>query len=155
MDAVKSWPLVVAIVVLCLLVVFVRSRVRAGVTAWMAQRLRGGPARARTTAWTWYGLSTLAVAALLGGGFALAQLDGPARHLRIVPSLAVLLIFVPVATLGAPKLTKWQKNFGRRLHEAGAAQEAAEAFARVARIFSVVGVLCGLAAVLLIGDHGA
>ena len=57
------------------------------------------------------------------------------------------------ATLGAPKLTKWQKNFGRRLHEAGAARDAAEAFARVARVFSVVGVLCGVGAVLLVAHH--
>lgn len=151
----KTWPLVIALVAVCALIVFVRSRVRDDVTRRMAQRLRGGAASARATAIASYGAATLAALALLGGGFLVARLDGPIRHLRVVPAALVLIVFVPVATLGAPKLTKWQKSFGRRLHEAGAAREAAEAYARVARIFSVVGVLCGVGAVLLIGHHGA
>ncbi|MGX5693388.1 hypothetical protein EVU97_08770 [Dermacoccus sp. 147Ba] len=149
----RSWSLVIVIVVLCALVVYLRSKMREGVTRWAAERLGGGAARARAKALLWYGSASAAAIAVLIAGYVVARAGGSVAYLRFVAAFLVFVLFVPVATLGAPKLTKWQKNFGRRLHEAGAAREAAEVFARVARVFSVVGVLCGVGAVLLVAHH--
>ena len=55
--------LVIVIVVLCALVVYLRSKMREGVTRWAAERLGGGAARARAKALLWYGSATAAALA--------------------------------------------------------------------------------------------
>lgn len=151
----KSPFLIVLLIALLVLVIAVRSAMRASVTHWMAARLPSGRTGARTHAIVWFGGASLAAIVglgLAGAGIAAGGVWANARYV-LIP--CVFVLYVPLMSLGAPKLTRWQRDFGRRLHEAGAAREAAEAVASVARVFSALGVFVALACIGLIGYHVA
>lgn len=149
----KTWLLVALAVGGAVLVVGLRSLVRARVTRWMAERTGRTAAQGRSRALVWHGGMALAAVVVLLGGLGAARAGGSVALLRYPAALLVVFGYGPVATVGSPKLTKWQKNFGQRLIESGAAREAAFANAHVARLGSAVAVVVLLAAFLLLSYH--
>lgn len=145
----KSWFPLVVLVCALLLMLWLRHSYRADATRWLAAHLRGGQARARTWGTGIHLGSAAAALGVLGLGWWLTTLGDPWTVARFLAAGIVLFTYVPVATLGSPKLTRWQKSFDQRLVEAGADAEAARAFAPVARFFSGFAVLVAVGAVFL------
>lgn len=145
----KSWALVLAILAVVGLVVLLRRRYRDDVTRWLAPRLGQTQASGRRSMLVWSAVAFGISLALVGAALWVGYVDGAAHYLRYPIALAVAAFYTPVATLGAPKMIKWQKSFGQHLLEAGTAREAAIGAVPVARFFSVVGLLLGIAAVLV------
>lgn len=142
-------PLAIVVGV-CALVVLIRTALRARVTAWAAARLSPHARRARLQVIAWLGTWSMLAALLLLAGLVASRASGGWPALGAMAGVVVLVGYVPAATLGAPKLTRWQKDLGWRLHEAGATRDSAVAAAAVARVFSVLGLLAGVGALILI-----
>ena len=151
----KSWLLLLLVVAAAALVLLTRRSVRTSVVTWMAARVGPDARSGRRAALLWHGSAFLAAVATLTGAWFGVRAGGAARWVGDAAAIAVVLGYLPFTSLGAPKMTRWQKSFGQHLAEAGAARSAATACADVARVFSVVGVLVALAALVVVSGRGA
>ena len=146
----KSWvPLVIAIVGL-LATGAARRQYRTNLTTWLAARLGKGAASGRSRAIAILGgmcvLALIVLAVGVWATFGTHELP----WLRYVCGIVVLVGYAPIATLGSPKMTKWQKGYDHALIQRGADPDAARAAAGVARIISSVGLLIALGSLLLL-----
>lgn len=150
----KAWiPLIIALTGL-VATAAARRRYRENLTAWLATHIgrTASSARARTLAYL--GGMCLLAAVVVGVGVWAAVSGGDKAWVRIVCGIVVLVLYAPIATLGAPKMTKWQKGYDHALSQRGATAEAAKAAASVARVISGVGLLLALGALFLLAPAG-
>ena len=151
----KSWLLLLLVVVAVALVLLTRRSVRSSVVTWVAARLGPDAHSGQRVALLWHGSAFLAAVATLTGAWFGARAGGAARWVGDAATIALVVGYLPFTSLGAPRMTRWQKSFGQHLAEAGAARSAADAYAGVARVFSGVGVLVALAALVIVAGHAA
>lgn len=155
MSGVKAWiPLIIGVVAL-IATAGARSIYRSKATDALARlAARTSPAAARARALLWLGGCALLAAAVIAIG-AWAVMGGRDwLWLRYLTGLVVLVGYAPIATLGARKMTKWQKTFDRVLVQRGAAPEPARAVAGVARVFSAIGLILALMSLFLLAPAG-
>ena len=146
----KSWIALGTVILMVILTWSLRRQYRNDMTHWMARHAGRSYASGRRCGLVWLGGGALVALAVLAIGFWANAQSGPAFALRYVAGVALMLAYAPVATLGAPKMTRWQKSYGQHLVEAGATREAAAGLAAVAKVSSAVGLLVALGALFLV-----
>ena len=150
MIPVKAWLPVIVAVFIFVGTAAARRQYRASVTASLARGLRGSTGAGGRRAARLLGFPLLAALALVAVGL-WALTDGGEYHWVRYPLAVIVLVgYAPIATLGAPKATKWQKGFAATLMKAGASADAAAGAASVARVTSAIGLVVSLLALVLL-----
>lgn len=151
----KSWLMLAVVALTVVVVLMIRRSFRGAVVGWMAPRLGSSARSGRRMALMWHVGAFLLALVVLGAAWVLGRMGAAGAWVGGVVVVLVIVTYVPFTSIGAPKLTRWQKSFGQHLIDAGAARGAATAADGVARVFSALGLLVAFVGLLVIGDHAA